>query len=98
MTRTQDNYDRTLWPIRRSVHSRASTLPPTRQGMIRPLVRGSAGRQNAAASVLYIANALFYHRRWPDPYPSVFGYHEAVHVDVCVAASCQYTAIARLAG
>jgi len=48
--------------------------------------------------LLYIAGALFYHRRWPDPYPSVFGYHEAFHIYVCVAAACQYAAIARLTG
>jgi hemolysin III len=48
--------------------------------------------------LLYIAGALFYHRRWPDPYPSVFGYHEVFHVYVCAAAACQYAAIARLAG
>jgi hemolysin III len=48
--------------------------------------------------VLYIAGALSYHRRWPDPYPSVFGYHEVFHVYVCAAAICQYAAIARFAG
>jgi hemolysin III len=51
-----------------------------------------------AGGLLYIAGALFYHRRWPDPYPSVFGYHEAFHVYVCAAAACQYAAIARLIG
>jgi hemolysin III len=48
--------------------------------------------------LLYIVGALFFHRRWPDPYPSVFGYHEAFHVYVCVAAACQYAAIARFTG
>lgn len=48
--------------------------------------------------VLYITGAILYHRRWPDPYPSVFGYHEAFHVYVCVAAVCQYAAIARFTG
>ncbi len=47
-----------------------------------------------AGGVLYIAGALSYHRRWPDPYPSVFGYHEVFHVYVCAAAACQYVAIA----
>jgi hemolysin III len=47
-----------------------------------------------AGGVLYIAGALSYHRRWPDPYPSVFGYHEVFHVYVCAAAACQYIAIA----
>jgi hemolysin III len=48
--------------------------------------------------VLYIAGALLYHHRWPDLYPSVFGYHEAFHVYVCAAAACQYAAIARFTG
>jgi hemolysin III len=48
--------------------------------------------------VLYIAGALSYHRRWPDPYPSVFGYHEVFHVYVCAAAACQYAAIVRFTG
>ena len=47
--------------------------------------------------LLYIAGALSYHHRWPDPYPSVFGYHEVFHVYVCTAAACQYTAIALFA-
>ena len=51
-----------------------------------------------AGGLLYIAGALFYHHRWPDPYPSVFGYHEAFHVFVCVAAACQYAAIAGFTG
>jgi hemolysin III len=32
--------------------------------------------------------------RWPNPYPSVFGYHEVFHAYVCAAAACQYVAIA----
>jgi hemolysin III len=51
-----------------------------------------------AGGLLYIAGALSYHRRWPDPYPSVFGYHEVFHVYVCAAAACQFAAIARFAG
>ena len=31
------------------------------------------------------SGALSYHRRRPDPYPSVFGYHEVFHVYVCAA-------------
>jgi hemolysin III len=37
-----------------------------------------------------------YRRRRPDPSPSVFGYHEVFHAFVCVAATCQYAAIAQL--
>jgi hemolysin III len=47
-----------------------------------------------AGGVLYTAGALPYHRRWPDPRPAVFGYHEVFHAYVCAAATCQYIAIA----
>ena len=47
-----------------------------------------------AGCLLYLAGAISYHFRWPDPYPSVFGYHEVFHVFVCAAAACQYAAIA----
>lgn len=48
-----------------------------------------------AGGLLYTAGALSYHRRWPNPYPSVFGYHEVFHTYVCAAAACHYLAIAR---
>jgi hemolysin III len=47
-----------------------------------------------AGGVLYAAGAISYHRRRPDPRPSVFGYHEVFHTYVCAAAACQYAAIA----
>ena len=51
-----------------------------------------------AGGLLYTAGAVCYRHRWPDPRPSVFGYHEVFHAFVCIAAACQYAAIARLAG
>ena len=42
----------------------------------------------------YTAGALVYARRWPDPRPAVFGYHELFHALTIVAVSCQYVAIA----
>jgi hemolysin III len=51
-----------------------------------------------AGGLLYTMGALSYHRRWPDPVPSVFGYHEVFHVFVCAAAACQFIAIALLIG
>jgi hemolysin III len=47
----------------------------------------------AAGGLLYTAGALSYHRRRPDPAPTVFGYHEVFHAYVCAAAICQYVAI-----
>jgi len=49
-----------------------------------------------AGGLLYTTGALCYRRRRPDPYPSVFGYHEVFHVYVCAAAGCQYAGMALL--
>jgi hemolysin III len=54
----------------------------------------TAGALMLAGGLLYTAGALSYHRRWPNPYPAVFGYHEVFHVYVCAAVACQYVAIA----
>lgn len=54
----------------------------------------TAGALMLAGGLLYTAGALSYHRRWPDPSPRVFGYHEVFHVFVCAAATCHYVAIA----
>jgi hemolysin III len=54
----------------------------------------AAGALMVAGGLLYTAGAISYHRRRPDPYPSVFGYHEVFHAYVCVAATCQFIAIA----
>jgi hemolysin III len=50
----------------------------------------------AVGGLLYVIGALAYHRRWPDPVPSVFGYHEVFHAFVCAAATCHYVAVAAL--
>ena len=47
-----------------------------------------------AGGLLYTAGAIVYARRWPDPAPAVFGYHELFHVLTIAAAGCQYAAIA----
>ncbi|MDT4893166.1 MAG: hemolysin [Pseudonocardiales bacterium] len=47
-----------------------------------------------AGGVLYVVGAVGYHRRSPDPRPSVFGYHEVFHSYVTLAAACHYIAIA----
>ena len=54
----------------------------------------AAGALMLVGGLLYTAGALSYHRRRPDPYPAVFGYHEVFHALVCAAAACQYAAIA----
>jgi hemolysin III len=49
-----------------------------------------------AGGVLYVAGAVLYHRRSPDPLPAVFGFHEVFHAFVSAAACLHYVAIAIL--
>ncbi len=67
-------------------------------GLALPEVWAHAGVTPAVlmltGGILYTAGALSYHRRRPNPRPSVFGYHEVFHAFVCAAATCQFVAIA----
>jgi hemolysin III len=56
----------------------------------------AAGVLMLAGGLLYIAGAVSYHRRRPDPLPAIFGYHEIFHTFVALAAACQYVSIALL--
>lgn len=44
-------------------------------------------------SALYIAGAAVYARRWPNPNPRVFGYHECFHALVIAAAAAHYAVV-----
>jgi hemolysin III len=44
--------------------------------------------------LLYTAGALVYAVRRPDPFPTVFGFHEIFHVLVVAAAACHFFAVA----
>ena len=44
-------------------------------------------------AVLYIAGAVVYALRRPDPWPRTFGFHEVFHGLVVVAAACHFAAM-----
>jgi hemolysin III len=48
----------------------------------------------ALGGVLYSLGAVVYARQRPDPWPTVFGFHEVFHVLVVLAAAVQFTALA----
>ena len=45
---------------------------------------------------LYALGAVVYARRWPDPHPPVFGYHEVFHLMVIASASVHYAVVSGL--
>ena len=50
----------------------------------------------ATGGVLYSLGALIYLRRWPNPWPQFWGYHEIFHVFVVAAVACHFTVFASL--
>lgn len=50
----------------------------------------------AAGGLVYTVGAIVLGRRWPDPAPRVFGYHELWHAMTIVAAGLHYAAILRI--
>jgi len=48
----------------------------------------------ATGGALYTLGALIYAKRWPDPNPRVFGYHEVFHVLVVAGSALHFTLIA----
>jgi len=47
----------------------------------------------AVGGTLYSIGGILYAMRWPDPWPSTFGYHEFFHACTAIAAICHYIAI-----
>ena len=47
----------------------------------------------AVGGVLYSVGAVLYALRWPDPWPTTFGYHELFHACTALAAICHYIAM-----
>jgi hemolysin III len=47
---------------------------------------------------VYGVGALILARRWPDPRPRVFGYHEIWHTLVVVAGTCHYVVVFHVVG
>jgi len=44
-------------------------------------------------ALLYTVGAVAYATAWPDPFPTVFGFHEVFHALVVVAAATQFVAV-----
>ena len=46
-----------------------------------------------AGGLLYTVGGVFYGVRWPNPWPTTFGYHEFFHAATVLAAICHHVAI-----
>lgn len=61
------------------------------------VVQAMSGGQLALLTLggaLYTVGAIIYARRWPDPFPRVFGFHEIFHVLVVVGTMFHFSIIA----
>ncbi len=47
----------------------------------------------AVGGALYSIGGILYALRWPDPWPTTFGYHEFFHACTVLAAVCHYIAV-----
>lgn len=50
-----------------------------------------------AGGVLYSVGAAIYGKKWPNPSPRVFGYHEIFHLLVIAASALHFVAVTRVA-
>ncbi len=48
----------------------------------------------AIGGLLYTLGAVVLARRWPDPFPDVFGYHEVWHAMTVAAGACHFAVVA----
>jgi len=67
-----------------------------------PALRASIGDGSLAlllaGALLYTVGAVVFARRWPDPAPTVFGFHEVFHLLVVAAATCHFLMVAQVVG
>ena len=50
----------------------------------------------AVGGIVYTVGAIIYAVRRPDPWPTIFGYHEIFHALIIAATNCHSTAIAQV--
>jgi hemolysin III len=62
-----------------------------------PELRAAIGDQSLvllmSGGLVYTAGAVVYSFRRPDPFPTVFGFHEIFHVLVIAAATCHFVVV-----
>lgn len=56
-----------------------------------------AFRAIVAGGIAFTIGAGVYATRWPDPWPTMFGYHEVFHALIIVGCACHFVAVARVA-
>lgn len=92
-----------LWPhaprrLSAAVYVAIGVIPVAYAGAIGDAVGDAALTRFAVGGALYIVGAVVYARRWPNPDPFVFGYHEIFHLFVFAAAALHFAAIWGLVG
>lgn len=87
-----------LWPhaprqLSAAVYAAIGVIPVAYAGAIGEVVGEEALSRFALGGLLYLVGAVVYARRWPNPDPFTFGYHEIFHLFVFAAAAIHFLAI-----
>jgi len=61
--------------------------------VVQAMSRGQLGLLTLGG-VFYTVGALIYARRWPDPFPRLFGFHEIFHACVIAGSAIHFALIA----
>ena len=67
-----------------------------REAMAKKDAAAAKEKTGALGKLLKEAGAVVYARRWPDPNPAVFGYHEVFHAMVLLGAAMHFAVVARM--
>jgi hemolysin III len=87
-----------LWPrapraLNAAIYAAIGVMPVPFAGAIGEAVGSDALRLLSFGGALYLMGAVVYARRWPNPDPFLFGYHEIFHLFVFAAAALHYVVI-----
>lgn len=72
------------------VLSWAGVVPAVLAYRIKPLVPWTGLALLLLGGLIYMVGFVIYYRRWPDPWPLIFGHHEIWHLFVLGGSLCHY--------
>ena len=87
-----------VWPraprqLNSAIYTLIGCIPVPFAWQIGDVVGSEALRMLALGGAFFITGGVVYARRWPNPNPFIFGYHEIFHLFVFAGAALHYSVI-----